>query len=276
MANFGTYATLAQLRHDLTKQSADTADDASLLTAAESASRQVDEWCKRHFQPRSETRTLSPVNASFLLLDEDLLSLTSLKSDEDEDYDYDYTWAATDYWLWPLNGLPKWGIKIKRGGNYTLPVGDGTIQIVGVWGYGDGETAASYVDSTTDTAEALDASETGVDVVSGTPFSAGQCILVDSEQMYVTAVATNTLTVVRGVNGTTAATHDSGASVNVYRYPQDVVTATIRLAQREFRLQSVPFGVAGGGDMGSQDVNAGQGDRDIWGKLGPYRRMAVG
>ena len=38
-------------------------------------------------------------------------------------------------------------------------------------------------------------------------------IRIDSEQMLVTAVSGNTVTVVRGYNGTTAATHASGASV---------------------------------------------------------------
>ena len=71
---------------------------------------------------------------------------------------------------------------------------------------------------TTTLAEALDASETGVDVTtrSNFPSSGSFEILVDSERMIVTAGAgtgAGTLTVVRGAHGTTAATHSNGATV---------------------------------------------------------------
>lgn len=58
--------------------------------------------------------------------------------------------------------------------------------------------------------EALDSSETGVDVATGQGdyLKAGDVILVDSELMYVSSVATDTATVVRGFAGTTAASHN--------------------------------------------------------------------
>lgn len=64
-------------------------------------------------------------------------------------------------------------------------------------------------------AEALDASETGVDVDDGTAFRAGDIILVDSERMSVSSISGNTLTVVRGVIGSTAATHSDNAWVKI-------------------------------------------------------------
>jgi len=62
--------------------------------------------------------------------------------------------------------------------------------------------------------EALDSSETGVDVASGQGdyLKAGDVILVDSELMYVSSVATDTATVVRGFAGTTAASHSDQAA----------------------------------------------------------------
>ena len=54
-------------------------------------------------------------------------------------------------------------------------------------------------------------------------------LLIESEQMYVSAVATGTATVVRGVNGTTAATH-SAAAVSVAKYPACVERACVTLA----------------------------------------------
>lgn len=58
--------------------------------------------------------------------------------------------------------------------------------------------------------EALDDSETGVDVQAGegATTKAGDVLLVESELMYVASVSTDTLTVVRGFAGTTAAAHN--------------------------------------------------------------------
>lgn len=67
------------------------------------------------------------------------------------------------------------------------------------------------------TAEALDDSETGVDVYSdhGGYFRQGDVVMVDSEWMMVTSVSTDTLTVTRGYGGTSAAAHDSGAAITI-------------------------------------------------------------
>ena len=56
--------------------------------------------------------------------------------------------------------------------------------------------------------EALDDSETGIDVSNGGNFSSGDIILIDREQMKVSSVSSNTLTVTRGFNSTTAAIHE--------------------------------------------------------------------
>lgn len=64
-------------------------------------------------------------------------------------------------------------------------------------------------------AEALDAVETGIDVAEGTYFRRSDVVKVDSELMHVTSVSGNTLTVVRGYAGTTAATHSSAAAIDI-------------------------------------------------------------
>src|SRR3989440_3385768 len=62
----------------------------------------------------------------------------------------------------------------------------------------------------------IDDSQTSFDVVdaSGIPNCVGFPIRIDDEQMLVTCYSGNTLTVTRGFNGTTAAAHSTGASVN--------------------------------------------------------------
>ena len=72
------------------------------------------------------------------------------------------------------------------------------------------------VDVTNQLAEALDATETGVDVDSASGISPGDVIRIENEDMDVTAKSSNTLTVVRGINGTTAATHNNNVEVTSY------------------------------------------------------------
>ena len=61
--------------------------------------------------------------------------------------------------------------------------------------------------------EDLDNSETGVDVDDGSVFTTADFIIVDNEVMDITGISTNTLTVTRGYQGSTATTHDDNASV---------------------------------------------------------------
>lgn len=69
----------------------------------------------------------------------------------------------------------------------------------------------------TTTAENMDDSETGLDVATdtGSYFRQGDIISVGSEYMLVTSVSSDTLTVVRGYGGTTAAASTSGAAVTL-------------------------------------------------------------
>ena len=71
-------------------------------------------------------------------------------------------------------------------------------------------------------AEALDSSETGVDVDDGSVFAVNDTIRIDSEEMLITSISSNTLTVTRGQNGTSAATHSDNASIT--RVPENFTT----------------------------------------------------
>ena len=65
--------------------------------------------------------------------------------------------------------------------------------------------------------EAMDSSETGLDVATNTGayFKEGDIVKQDDELMYVSSVATDTLTVIRGFAGTTAAAHNTGIAVTM-------------------------------------------------------------
>lgn len=72
--------------------------------------------------------------------------------------------------------------------------------------------------------EALDTSELGIDVDDGTDFRTGDLILIDSEVMHIDTITSNTLTVTRGFDGTTAATHSLGATVKRGQYEYLLIT----------------------------------------------------
>ena len=231
MAGYGTYATIGDLKGVLGITS--TTDDTVMRKMLESASRSIDQYYNRRFYVTSETKTFDGANTLWL---PDLLSITTLKTDEGNDGTFENTYATTDYILYgggledSLNVFPKTRIEINPSGNYSsfasgYKVG---VQIVGTWGYGNGISATPYIIDTT-TNEAISVAETAIDVTSVTNLSAGNTILVESEQMYIYSIATLTLTVEKGVNGTTDAAHDTAKSIYIYQYPADIRQACIDL-----------------------------------------------
>ena len=80
----------------------------------------------------------------------------------------------------------------------------------------------------TTTAEALDATETEIDLTSASGFpTGGGLVLIGSEVISYTGVSTNTLTgCVRGANGTTAATHLTGVAAS---YLEQIISPPVRL-----------------------------------------------
>lgn len=83
-----------------------------------------------------------------------------------------------------------------------------------VTAWSEDETAPATSNPTT-LAETLDATETAVDVVDASGIAVGRVVRIHSEDMYVISKAANTLTVVRGFNGTEAVPHAIGAVLMV-------------------------------------------------------------
>lgn len=189
------------------------------------AIRQMSEWLEkktgRRFIPYTGTKEFDYQGPSQIMLGDDLLSVTTLAHDDGTE-----TVAASDFFLYPLNAAddnkPYLAIEILFTDDVLLydDTRQSAIQITGKWGYSE-----ILRDSTSLLAEALDASETDIDVDAGTDFDIGQTLLVDSEQMFVTNIATNTLTVKRGMNGTTAAIHVDNSVVYIIEPPADIQMA---------------------------------------------------
>jgi hypothetical protein len=235
-SNVNSYASLAELKGILGITS--TTDDTVMRKILESASRSIESYCNRRFYSTTETKYF---DGQVVLWIPDLLSVTTLKTDEDGDGTFENTFDGTagtgDYIKYgggledSLNTLPTTRLVINPNGDYgsfASGVKRG-VELAGVWGYGDGTTSTPYVADTT-TAEAIDIGETAIDVTSGTNLSAGMTILVETEQMYITSVATNTITVEKGVNGTTDAAHLTAKQIYYYRYPRDIMQACLDLS----------------------------------------------
>ena len=101
----------------------------------------------------------------------------------------------------------------------------------GVYGYGWGTSAWNGIGSsgrTTDQLnEALDATETDVDVDDGSKFAANDYILVDQEIMKVSSVSSNTLTVIRGVASVTSSTSNSAVGSHARTTHADNTAVTL-------------------------------------------------
>jgi hypothetical protein len=134
------YATLDEFKARHYASSADTTDDTDIEFIIQTASRDIDNYMGRRFYSTSadETRTYQASSPCRVFTD-DLLTITSLKTDEDGDRTYELTWATTDYDLLPENAVvdskPYTYIEIAPQGNYSFPMHRKAVQIVGTFGY---------------------------------------------------------------------------------------------------------------------------------------------
>jgi hypothetical protein len=159
-------------------------NDAQVDRAVEAAARAVEGALHRRFYPQTDTRYFDwPAENQRggrpwrLWLDQhELISVTTLSSGGT-------TIAASDFNLEPGDGPPFTYLELDRSssvgfGGGSTPQRD--ITIAGVFGYSADDAAAGTL------VEALDLSETGVDVSDSAAVGVGDLVKVDSERMLVT------------------------------------------------------------------------------------------
>lgn len=212
-----------------------TTDDTIIRKMCEAASRAIDTWTNRFFYAQSATRYF---DGRVPLWVDDLLSITTIKTDEDGDGTFENTLTVTtDYLLYPLNSYPKTKVVLSVDSGYgSFGASKKGCEIAGLWGYGDG-SATPYIEDTTIT-EDLTAGEADIDVTSATNLSAGHTILIGTEQYYIYSISTLTLIVEPGVNGTTQATHTNGDKIYIYQYPDDIRQACVDLTVAYYQHRS--------------------------------------
>jgi hypothetical protein len=147
MAMTNPYASLSEVK--AAARITDTIDDGLLEMAIESSSRDIDAYTERVFFSTGATavaRVYIPQDI-YLVETDDIISVTTLKSDSTGNGTFDITWAAKDYQLEPLNGLAG-GIstpatRIRAIGDYLWPVyeprnvnsNQASVQVTGVFGF---------------------------------------------------------------------------------------------------------------------------------------------
>lgn len=121
----------------------DQLDDREMLAACRSVSRWIEQHCNRVFARRSATMQVDPCGYYSLPIP-DLVSVTTLKTDDNADGTFETTWSASDYELQPVNAAlevqPQPYTSIAAVGSRLFPatVSYGRrarAQIVGVWGW---------------------------------------------------------------------------------------------------------------------------------------------
>ena len=260
MAARHTYATADDLRDYLAGtgySSGWTSDAGSIRRILEAASRRIDDYCGGGtFGPLTETRyydigtgnlrdspqyqtvaitddiKTSMTTPGVIPLDGWIVSPTTVTAYGGTDRATSETLTEgynADFWLMPYNSAPKTILKLNEDTTKGLDSGQQTLSILGSWGY----TADTVSVTTSDLIGSTTA--TSISVTSATDLGPAQTILINTEQLYVTAISGNTLTVERGVNGSTADTHSGGTSLYRYDYPELVVQACLDLSKIVFR-----------------------------------------
>lgn len=234
MTTINSYVTLNEFKAYITASGqeirTDTADDAVLERLLNNASRYIDQECnQRTFYPRVETRYYSVPEDEELMLDDDLLAITTLTNGDTT------TISSTDYNLFPFNYYPKYSIRLKDSVNtYWEYTSDndyiGAISVLAFWGFHNQYLQRAWKTETTCSAAVATASVTSVSVTSVTGFDVGQIIKIDNELMHVAHVGASTITVVRGENGSTAATHLISSVIYSWQVIPDIWQATIEIA----------------------------------------------
>lgn len=147
------YATLQDVK--AAARITDSIDDSLLEIAIESSSRDIDAYCERVFFNTGATavaRVYIPQDI-YLLETDDIISVTSIKSDTTGEGGFNQTWAATDYQLEPLNGIaggiPTPFTRIRAVGDYLWPIyeprdinaGQASVEVTARFGFASVPTA---------------------------------------------------------------------------------------------------------------------------------------
>ncbi len=240
--------TLDAIQLVLRLNGVDAADDSLVESHIATATDLITGFCNRSFVPYRETKTFDARgdgiadHSRTLLLRDDLLAVHSLTNG-------DGTAIASNQYALLGSGYPKWAVELlpSTGLAWTYTTDwQNAISLVGTWGFHadyarawvstlDTVKNAGGINATTQSITVTDAD--GKDARYHTRFAVGQLLRIEDEYLKVIAIntSTNALTVLRGVNGTTAATHAVDKAIDSYAPMRNIEQACISLATWLYR-----------------------------------------
>lgn len=234
------YTTIADLQTYL--GSTATGENTLLTDLIRGTSREIDALGRRAFYPRIETRQYDLPSGFVLDLDADLLELTTLANPTGT------TIAASSYGVFPLNGYPKFAVRLLQtaSANWETNAAGGfeaAVDVTGVWGFHT-DYATAFLDIAATLAVAITSTSATTFTCTTGKVRSGDLLKIDSEYIYASSVstgATDTVTCVRGVNGSTATTHLISVAIYRWFFPEIQTLATEAVVARH-RLKNNPVG----------------------------------
>lgn len=143
----GDYCTLEEARAEVGIKAANTDHDSLLEEYIENSSREIDEYCGRHFYGLEETRYFDPEedlseDGRDLLLDEDLAAVISVTIGGT-------TLPADEFVTRPANVTPSWGLRMLQSSSMSwydyTDDSENSIAVAGSWGYNPGTTPPAVI-----------------------------------------------------------------------------------------------------------------------------------
>lgn len=255
------YARLRDVMSQARIREGNTSFEPDVLRHIGSASREVDGRTNRHFYVEQGTRYYPHRKANVLkprqMWVDDIATITSVTDDGTA------LVSGTDYYAWPRNrgvAQPEPIMRLDRlTGSWPTNVEDPEVVVVGLFGYSDERRATECTLSS-----ALNDSATTLSVTDAAEIDPGDTFWIDSEQFYCEypeegARPSGALLVRRAQNGTTAASHDSGAVLNLQVYPEKITEAVII---RAIQLHRTSTG-GGNAQQGPMDFGYSMGEGDF-------------
>lgn len=279
------YLRLPDLKRVLNNETANTAEHSRLLAGIEGISRAIDDHCGVQFYNQTAVRYPPPAArycdandwGRELVLPWPVVSLSEVVVDDDGDDTFELTLAAfTDYVIEAEGaddrGEPYWSLRLNPNGTQITrwPRDRRRVRLTGVFGWPLKQLATGLTGTLTTTSDTTITASAAADSL----VYPGDTILMGSEQMDVTAVSSTTVTVERGVNGTTAATY-SAVGIYVLTYPAAIQQAARAWATRmSWDEASGWTGSVNMSEMGGAGRTASPWAQ-VSGLLAPYRNLRV-
>lgn len=270
------YARLPDIRRGVNLQSDHTAEDDRLLALAEQVSRAVDDYLGYPAYER-EAEVYSHYTepaGEWCMLRQPVVSVSAVHADTGAGWE---PVPLADVVLEPEGAdaiqRPFWRARLKRGAALgRWPARDGAVRVTGTAGIPcrRRETPLAITAGASDTVITVTGSPAGV-------LYPGDVIIAGQERMYIRSMVGSTITVARGINGTSAAAH-TAAAVSIVEPPPVLTRAMLawlgRLSWDELAgwQGSVMLTDAGAPAYGGRSSTPWSAVRAL---LSPYRRVAV-